>query len=278
MTTISTEQFERARELALRLAGIELFDRHREILVRRSRRAGIANGSAFDELLLAADEGDERAGQQLVSLVTTNFTRFFRNPEHFSSAADQALAAVRERGRARIWSAAASTGEEPYSAAIAILEAFGTQSPPVTILATDIDEEALDVARRAHYGDLAISTLDTRMRERYLRPSDHPALSVLSESVRGLVEIRRLNLVDPEWPEKGPFDVIFCRNVLMYLEAGFRDSVARRMASRLAPGGLLILDPAEHLGRVGHLFSHRGAGVFTLRPTTRIPIESARNR
>ena len=112
------------------------------------------------------------------------------------------------------------------------------------------------------------------MRDRYLRPSDRPARFVLTERVRSLVEIRRLNLVDPEWPDEGPFDVIFCRNVLMYLEAGYRESVARRMASRLVPGGLLILDPAEHLGRVGPLFSHRGAGVFTLRPTARIPIES----
>lgn len=278
MTTISTEQFERARQLALRLAGIELFDRHREILARRSRRMGIENCSAFEALLEAADQGDERAGTRLVGLVTTNFTHFFRHPRHFTAAAEHAVTAVSERGRASIWSTASSTGEEPYSAAIAIIEAFGTEDPPVTILASDIDHAALDVARRAEYDGAALSTVDEGRLQMHFRPASSRSRWIVADAVRHLVKLRHVNLVDPEWSEKGPYDVIFCRNVLMYLEAGHRENVAERMASQLVPGGLLILDPAEHLGRVEPLFSHRGGGMFALRPAVRPPSVSLRAR
>ncbi len=272
MTTISTEQFDRARQLALRFAGIELFDRHRKILSRRGQRFGIADSVALEALLDAADRGDEQAGQRLVGLITTNFTGFFRHPHHFSAAAEHAVRTARERGSARVWSAAASTGEEPYSIAIAMIEAFAREDPPVSILATDIDEDALDVARRAEYDSKALSTLDDGAQRAHFCPSSAPARWLVANAVRSLVEFRRVNLIDPDWPDDGPFDVIFSRNVLMYLETGHRESVTRRLASRLSPGGLLIVDPAEHLGRSGSLFHHRAAGIFSLRPAERLPL------
>ena len=278
MTTISTVQFDRARQLALRLAGIELYDRHRKILSRRSQRFGIADPVALEALLDAADGGDEQAGRRLVCLITTNFTGFFRHPHHFSAAAEHALRACRERGQARIWSAAASTGEEPYSIALSLIEAFGRPDPPVTILATDIDEDALDVARRAEYDAKSLSTIDGRARDEHFRPLPEPSRWLVADTVRRLVEFRRVNLIDQDWPDDGPFDVIFSRNVLMYLEAGRRESVTRRLASRLSPGGLLIVDPAEHLGRSGSLFVHRSAGIFSLRPTERRPLGMASAR
>lgn len=278
MTPISPAQFDRARQLALRLAGIELYDRHREILIRRSQRLGIEDAVAFDALLDRADIGDERAGQRLVGLVTTNFTCFFRNPQHFEAAAAHAFRAVRDRGRARIWSAAASTGEEPYSTAIAILDAFGTADPPVTILATDIDDDALDIARRGEYAETSISTLDQRIRSAYVRPVDASARWGVTEPIRRLVVFRRENLIDPEWADDGCFDVILCRNVLMYLEAGRREGVARRMWSMLAPDGILILDPAEHLGRAASAYSHRGGGIFVRRQTVQTPLGAVQTR
>lgn len=276
MTTISTEQFDRARQLALRLAGIELFDRHRGILDTRSRRLGIGDSTAIEALLDAADRGDEAASRQLVGLLTTNFTGFFRHPHHFSAAAQHALGVARDRGSARVWSAAASTGEEPYSLAIALIDAFGVPDPPVTIFASDIDDDALEVARAAEYGELALSTIDGQCRRKHFEPSADSSGWLVTADVRRLVEIRRVNLIDEDWPDGGPFDVIFSRNVLMYLEAGHREKVARRMASRLSPGGLLVLDPAEHLGQVGSLFTRRAAGIFTLRESARTPLEHTR--
>src|ERR1700740_2898641 len=145
---LTSEQFEQARHLARRLAGIELVERHRAILYRRSVRLGILEKNGLDALLHAAQDGDPKASQRLVSLFTTNLTGFFRHPAHFDVAAEHALRAAQRRRQARCWSAAAATGEEPYSLAMALTDAFRCEQPQVTILATDIDEEALAIARR----------------------------------------------------------------------------------------------------------------------------------
>ena len=118
----------------------------------------------FEALLHAAEDGDQRAGRQLIGLLTTNFTGFFRHPWHFDIAAEHALRAVHRRGAARLWSAAAATGEEPYSLAMALIDIFRCDNPPVTILATDVDDDALAVARRGEYDERAVRPA-TRRRE-----------------------------------------------------------------------------------------------------------------
>ena len=167
MVMLTNEQFDRTRKLALRLAGIELCDRHRELLSRRSRRLGIRDAAGIEALLGAAEKGDTQANRQLIGLVTTNFTGFFRHPRHFDAAAEHALRAVQRRGRARLWSAAAATGEEPYSIAMALIEVFRREDPPATILATDIDADALAVAKRGEYGDRALKALEPERRKRF---------------------------------------------------------------------------------------------------------------
>src|SRR4030095_144869 len=164
---LTNEQFDQTRRLALRLAGIELLERHREVLERRIRRLGIHDKAGFDTLLKAAAEGDTRAGRQLIGLLTTHFTGFFRHPRHFDLAVEHALWAVHCRGTARLWSAAATTGEEPYSLAMALIDIFQHDNPPVTILATDIDEDALGVARHGEYGQSALREIEPERRARY---------------------------------------------------------------------------------------------------------------
>lgn len=132
---LSNQQFERTRRLVLTLAGIQLVERHRELLLSRSRRLGILDDAGLDPLLDAAEKGEAAAAQRLLCLFTTKFTGFFRHPTHFRKAAEHALRAANDRGRARLWSAAAATGEEPYSLAIALIEAFGREDPPASILA-----------------------------------------------------------------------------------------------------------------------------------------------
>jgi chemotaxis methyl-accepting protein methylase len=333
---LTMAQFDRTRRLALRLAGIELVERHRELLDRRSRRLGVLDGAGLDLLLSGAEAEDPAARRQFVGLVTTNFTGFFRHPQHFDLAAKHALGAAHCRGQARLWSAAAATGEEPYSLAMALREVFGCDDPPASILATDIDVEALEVAQRGEYAEAALRALTPQQRTLHLAgstvdecggprearghlpegcnrnsrgeqatplegrrggtpprsnvlPARHrqspPAadhvepprgLSVrdrdamdprrtIAPAVRRRVEFQALNLVGETWPVAGPFDVIFCRNVLMYLEARHRQAVLERLAALLAPDGLLLLDPTEHLGRARHLFLPGADGVYALR-------------
>jgi len=263
---LTNGQFQRAQHLALRLAGIELVDRHREILYRRSVRRGILEGNGLDALLCAAEDGDPTASQRLVSLFTTNLTRFFRHPAHFDVAADHALRAAQRRGQARCWSAAAATGEEPYSLTMALTNVFGREKSRVTILATDIDVKALAVARRGEYSVRALAGLGAERLERFFTATTAYHWGIKPE-VRRLIEFGALNLVEAAWLNiEGPFDVIFCRNVLMYLEASYRYSVVERLASLLAPDGLLILDPTEHLGKAGLFFGPSAEGVYSRRP------------
>ncbi|MEI7935327.1 MAG: CheR family methyltransferase [Verrucomicrobiota bacterium] len=261
---LTSEQFDRTRKLALRLAGIELFDRHRELLAARSRRLRLPHAAGIEGLLSAAEEGDPLASRQLIGLVTTNFTGFFRHLGHFDAAADHAIAAVQRRGQARLWSAAAATGEEPYSIAMALIEGFRRDDPPTTVLATDIDADALAAAARGEYGERALKALEAGRREHFL---GEPVAErrCIRPAVRRLVEFRALNLAEVIWPVEGPFDVIFCRNVLMYLEACHRYAVFERLASLLASDGLLILDPTEHLGKAGHLFTPGADGLYSRR-------------
>jgi chemotaxis protein methyltransferase CheR len=266
---LTSHQFERARALALRLAGIELVDRHRDLLARRWSRLEIEEQTGFDALLSLAEAGDPTAIRQVLRLFTTNVTAFFRHAVHFDIAAQHALLAASRRGNVRCWSAAASTGEEPYSLAIALAGIFTTQVPPCRILATDIDEVALEVARRAEYGEADLGELEAEVLARGFRQTAS-GLWTLKADIRRLVQFSRLNLIDVTWHNvDGPFDIIFCRNVLMYLEASHRYSVAERMASLLAPDGLLFLDPAEYLGKAGHFFSPTARGAYSLRRTSR---------
>jgi chemotaxis protein methyltransferase CheR len=265
MVMLTSDQFDRTRKLALRLAGIELYDRHRELLSSRSRRLRVPDTARIEALLAAAEEGDPPACRQLIGLVTTKFTGFFRHPRHFDAAAEHARGAVRRRGQARLWSAATATGEEAYSIAMALMEVFRRDDPSATILATDIDTEALAVASRADYGERALQALEPERRARFFDEEAVSGRRCVAANVRRLVDFRELNLAEVMWPITGEFDVIFCRNVLMYMEACHRYSVLERLASLLAPDGLLILDPTEHLGKAGHLFTPGADGVYSRR-------------
>jgi chemotaxis protein methyltransferase CheR len=267
---LSHEQFERARHLALNLAGIELLERHRELLDRRCQRLGIPL-ETVDELLNGAEQGQTSATQQLFCLLTTKFTGFFRHPRQFEVAAEHALRAARQHGVARLWSAAAATGEEPWSLAMALIEAFQSDDPPVNILATDLDSTALAVAQRGEYGGMTLRSLDLARRERFFLKTNTARNWLIASALRRLVEFRRLNLADVFWPVTGPFDVIFCRNVLMYFEAAYRYAVLERVASLLAPDGLLLIDPTEHLGTAGHWFTAGGEGAYLRRRVASIP-------
>jgi chemotaxis protein methyltransferase CheR len=262
---LSNQQFDRIRRLASALAGIELVDRHRELLRRRGRRLGIEDPAAMDALLDSAEQNDAPAVRRLVCLLTTKFTGFFRHPRHFELAATRAQLAIRRRGRARLWTAGAATGEEPYSLAMALIEGVGRSDPPVDILATDLDAEALAAAEQGEFTEFALRALQPAQRERFLAEGPARGRWVINPEPKKLVRFFEVNLARDDWPIAGPFDVIFCRNVLMYLEDRYRLAALERIARLLEPDGLLMLDPTEHLGRGGRWFKPGTDGVFALR-------------
>jgi chemotaxis protein methyltransferase CheR len=247
----------------MRLAGIELAARHQEVLARRSRRAGVFDSAGLDSLLDAVEEGQLAATQQFISLLTTNFTGFFRHPQQFDIAATHARSIANQARPVRLWSTAAATGEEPYSLAMMLIEVFGCDTPPVSILATDVDVAALGVARRGEYREAAVRALGPQRRECFFRQTGTAGHWNITATVRALVAFQVMNLTEIVWPIEGLFDVIFCRNVLMYLEACHRYAVLERITSLLASDGLLILDPAEYLGKAAHLFAGGAGGVFS---------------
>jgi chemotaxis protein methyltransferase CheR len=259
---LTNQQFDRTRRLASRLAGIQLVERHRELLHRRSRRLGIRDDAALDSLLDAAEEGEKSATEHLLYLLTTKFTGFFRHPRHFDFAAEHAVRAARQRGRAHLWSVGTATGEEVWSLAMALIETFACDDPPVSILASDVDAEALAVAQRGEYSEVALKSLSLERRARFFNA---PARCQVAPTLCRLVKFQTLNLAGADWLVAGPFDLIFCRNVLMYLETRHRQVALERMASLLAPDGLLMIDPTEHLGNAGRLFVSRGDGVYSRR-------------
>ena len=243
----SPGDFRRVRDLIAKLAGIALAD-HKENMVynrlaRRLRSTGIGS---FGEYLDLVEQPDAAERGQFVNALTTNLTSFFRESHHFEMLA--AYAAARRRaapggGRLRVWSSACSTGEEPYSAAIVLREA----ESPAEIVATDIDTEVL---RRAQRGNYALDAVDSvspeRLRRFFLKgvgPNEGRIL--VRPELQAMVRFSPCNLQGNDWPAGEIFDVIFCRNVMIYFSRESQRQVLERFIRVLRPGGLLFVGHSE---------------------------------
>ncbi|GAA4217733.1 protein-glutamate O-methyltransferase [Sphingomonas endophytica] len=188
--------------------------------------------------------------QHLLNAVTTNKTDFFREPKHFDYLQQVALPEMQAEGvrRLRVWSAACSTGAEPYTIAM-VLDAFARdrRGPDYGILATDLDTEVLAAARRGVYPAAMVEPVPAALRQRYvLRPRDREREEVrIVPELRGAIGFAQLNLMDDQYPVGAPMDMIFCRNVLIYFDKPTQEQVVRRLAACLRPGGLLFLGHSE---------------------------------
>lgn len=249
---LSREQFERFRQLAARWAGLALGPHKRVMvqarLVRRLRALGLATFEAYWARLTDPTTADpERVA--FINALTTNKTEFFREPHHFDFLRTRwapAPVPPGARRRLRLWSAGCASGEEAYSLAIVLAEA-GLVPPAwdTRILASDIDTEALDTAAAGLYPAERLVPLGPERRARHFtRRADADAWAI-HPVLRALVTFRRINLVDEVWPIRTRFDVIFCRNVLIYFDRPTQQRVLRRLVGLLVPGGLLALGHAE---------------------------------
>lgn len=256
---ISAQEYDRLRQTVLDAAGIALGEGKRSLVIARLRQRvralGLHDFTAYCDYLARQDaDGAER--QRLLNCITTNQTDFFREPHHFEFLQRELVPAWRaraERGgsrRLRVWSAGCSTGEEPYSVAMTLLEALGEPLRwDLRILATDIDTDVLDTARTGIYPRERIAAVTPEQQRRFfLRGRGAWDGSVRVRPVlQSLVTFRQLNLVAPRWPMTKPFDLILCRNVVIYFDRTAQRDVCARLAGQLAADGHLLIGHSESL-------------------------------
>ncbi len=218
-------------------------------LVRRIKALGL--GSIKDYMDLLRSPQLESELPDLLNAVTTNHTSFFRERHHFDQLANETLPHLLARNpkRLRIWSAASSSGEEPYSIAAILAQSLkGFSGCDARILATDIDSEMVSAAEAGEYSQDVLGRAPADLRPLLgCTPSTRPGHHVVSPALRRLVTCRTLNLLDP-WPFRGPFDVIFCRNVMIYFDGPTKRTLVDRFADMLSDGGTLFIGHSESLG------------------------------
>ena len=219
-------------------------------LRRRVRDTGTATLNAYCDLLLADPTANGEI-DHLINAVTTNTTDFFREPGHFDFLANTVLPTMVKQGRRRIrtWSAACSTGAEPYTMAMVLDRFAEANRMEYGILATDIDTEVLETARRGIYPAEQVDPVPSVMRQRYVAAStDRRAAKVrIAPELRSAIGFARLNLMDTHYPVGEPMDIIFCRNVLIYFDKPTQEAVVRRLCDCLRPGGYLFLGHSESI-------------------------------
>lgn len=238
-------------------------------LAKRLRALGLESFHAYCALIQSRDGVDER--QRMLAALTTNVTRFFREPHHFDYLKTRVLPpllAAAERGApVRIWSAGCSTGQEPYSIALTILSLL-PRAPKldVRILATDIDPNVLAVARAAEYGDDLARDIPADLRSRWMKRIGRTADAGwrMSDEALELIRFRELNLI-ADWPMKRPFHMIFCRNVVIYFNDDTQAKIWRRYADALVPGGTLFIGHSERVsGPAQSRFTTAALTTYTL--------------
>jgi len=221
-------------------------------LVKRLRALGLENFRSYCALIATSEGADER--RRMMTSLTTNVTRFFREPHHFEHLKTEVLpklvARAKKGGRVRIWSAGCSSGEEPYSIGLTILSLLPEAARhDVKILATDVDPDILDAAREGLY---PIAALDPVSQEDRARGFQHVVaasgrkLWQVAPALRNLVSFRELNLIG-DWPMHGPFDAVFCRNTVIYFDEETQAAIWRRMPPLMAPGAMLYIGHSERV-------------------------------
>lgn len=256
--TLGDRDFDRLSALINRVAGIKM-PRNKVLMLegrlrRRVRAKGLATIAQYCNWLFTGTNLDGEI-VYLINAVTTNKTDFFREPRHFDFLADSVLPDLAAKGRAsiRAWSAACSTGAEPYTMAM-LLDAFArdSQGPAFGILATDLDTEVLEIARRGVFPGEMVRPVPPVLRQRYVLQALGAGRTEvrMAPSLRSAIGFARLNLMDERYPVGEPMDLIFCRNVLIYFDRPTQERVVRRLVSCLRPGGYLFLGHSESIAGI----------------------------
>jgi chemotaxis protein methyltransferase CheR len=267
---IDQADFELVRAVVYKHCGISLSEDKKALvqarITKQMRAGGFTSAKAYLQRVIS-----NRAGKifaDFIDAISTNLTSFFREDQHFKYLLSTVLPAMLARkqlagdGRILTWSAACSSGEEPYSMAITLLEAVNRQPSgsarwDIRILGTDISTRMLATARAGIYKESGLGAVPAACRSKYFTTVPSAAgeapLVAVTPDLRELVRLRHLNLID-SWPFKGPFDFIFCRNVMIYFDKTTQETLIDRFWNCLQPGGLLFTGHSESLNGVSHRF------------------------
>jgi chemotaxis protein methyltransferase CheR len=262
---LSDVHFRRISQLIYQRAGIVLADHKREMvynrLVRRLRTLGMND---FGQYLAKLEQNQNSAEwQAFINALTTNLTAFFREAHHFPILAEHARS---RGGNYSVWSTAASTGEEPYSIAMTLMEALGNRGNGAQVIASDIDTQVLEKATAGVYRQEELRTLSPQQMQRFfLRGTGpHEGLVRVRPELAAMITFQPLNLLAPEWALPGQFDAIFCRNVMIYFDKETQERILRRFVPLLKPGGLMFAGHSENFSQISREFCLRGQTVYSL--------------
>jgi len=271
---VFTEQdFERIRKLIYERAGIALAPIKRDMvysrLARRLRQIGIRS---FSEYLQLLEQGVPTELEAFTNSLTTNLTSFFREEHHFP-VLQTFLRPRLQKGSINIWCSASSTGEEAYSIAMSVAELCGSIPNNVKILASDLDTHVLDMARQGLYTlDRLDKVAEPLARKYFIRGGSVPeGYAQVRPELQAMLVFRQINLLDSSWPMRGPFDAIFCRNVMIYFDKPTQHKILAKFVPLMLPDGLLFAGHSESFHHATELFKSRGKTVFEM-------AESAKSR
>ena len=265
---LTDSDFDRLRTIVRDQTGISLADSKRELVYSRlARRLRKLRFTSFSEYCALVETGDGEELQELTNAITTNLTSFFREKYHFEQMATEALPQIMQSRsatrRLRVWSAGCSTGEEPYSLAMVMRETFERHANwDARLLATDIDSKVIEAAAAGVYTADRFGGMDPARTARWFKESGlKSGQMTASDELKSLITFRQLNLLDA-WPMKGPFDIVFCRNVVIYFDKDTQRQLFDRLADIQEPGGWLFIGHSENLFNVTQRYKLVGRTVY----------------
>ncbi|MBY0579897.1 MAG: chemotaxis protein CheR [Burkholderiales bacterium] len=259
--TFTPQDFERIRTMIYDRAGISLnFSKQEMVYSRLAKRLRANNLAAFSEYIALLDRGNTQEWEAFINALTTNLTYFFREAHHFALLAEHVKSA---KHPVLLWCAASSTGEEAYSMAMTMAELYGSMNPPVRIIASDVDTTVLEKARAGVYNLSQIERLPHEKFRKYFTEAPGNQVRICTE-IKNMITFTKINLLDERWPVKGPFDAIFCRNVMIYFDKKTQARILEKFAPLLRQDGLLFAGHSESFHHVANLFRLRGKTVYEL--------------
>lgn len=254
--------FHRIKKLIHEHAGIALASSKQEMVYSRlARRLRVNRLTRFSDYIALLENKTNVEWQAFVNSLTTNLTSFYREPHHFSELARFIEGRRSRRDRLTIWCSASSTGEEPYSIAMTVADVYGSFTPPVTIIASDVDTSVLEIASEGVYARDRVEKLSDDQLRRFFVSGAGDTVKVRPE-LRALLTFRQVNLLDATWPVRGPLDAIFCRNVMIYFDRVTQRRVLQKLAPLLKPHGLLFAGHSESFGHSEDIVRLRSNTVY----------------
>lgn len=276
----SEQDFSRVRSMIMKAAGISLAPSKQSMvysrLARRLRSCGVDKFSLYLDAL--EQDALNVEWEQFINALTTNLTSFYREAHHFDMLKQQ-LQSFPSSKRVELWCSASSTGEEPYSMAMTAMETYQSMTPPVHILATDIDTKVLAQAQRGIYLPDQLDKVPSECLRKYFIkvPGSETGEFAVRPEIKALVSFRQLNLVSPQWDIRQGFDAIFCRNVMIYFEKDLQLQILKRFAPLMNPGGLLYAGHSENFSVAHDYFTLQGKTVYVVNHGQNKPVRQAKS-